>query len=329
MIRLVRMGSFVLAGHSEVELSAGKLWAIERAGPFWLRRGRPVEQLSQLVVRFPAGDQPLPGMARWDVFYLSAECSPDGPLSLGVAYPREMLLLLAQELARRCDEVRQASAQDTARRGVRVIDATAAGAKVEPEHAQEAEEVLHQPVGSEVAVDEHPDGITVTIPPAGIWRGSRGLILFSAVWLAIVATFTLLLVLTGGGGQGPGLWILLPFLAVFWTIGIAVLLAAINMGRRRAVLAVVGDALLVLQTGMFGGKRREWARAQVRQIVVGPSGLTVNETPVLELQVHDGDGRHFGLLAGRDEAELKWIASLLRRWLRVWPQEVDATTGRS
>ena len=53
-------------------------------------------------------------------------------------------------------------------------------------------------------------------------------------------------------------------LSIFVLAGVGMVLGAINMGRRRAVLAVVGGRLLVLQTGPFGSKRREWDRRNWR-----------------------------------------------------------------
>jgi len=43
----------------------------------------------------------------------------------------------------------------------------------------------------------------------------------------------------------------------------------------------------------------------------------VNNRPVIELQVHPRVGKKVGLLAGRDETELRWMATQLRRALKV------------
>jgi hypothetical protein len=114
------------------------------------------------------------------------------------------------------------------------------------------------------------------------------------------------------------LWIIPLILALFWMAAIGFLLGAINMGLRRAALAVTGGSLLVIQTGIFGSKRRQWEPGDVEAIACGPSGLEVNSVPVLELQIHDGGGK-FGLLSGRSDAELEWIASELRQALGVGP----------
>lgn len=47
------------------------------------------------------------------------------------------------------------------------------------------------------------------------------------------------------------------------------------------------------------------------------AAMEVNERPVIELQIHPVVGKKAGFLAGRDEAELRWIAAHLRRALKV------------
>jgi hypothetical protein len=45
--------------------------------------------------------------------------------------------------------------------------------------------------------------------------------------------------------------------------------------------------------------------------------MEVNGRPVLELQIHPVGGKKWGLLAGRDEDELRWMATALRRALKL------------
>ena len=96
------------------------------------------------------------------------------------------------------------------------------------------------------------------------------------------------------------------------------------------VLSVFGDTLdntmsvsrnaagnlLVMQQGIFGTKRREWPVEAIESIGLGPSGMKVNDRDVLQLQVHAG-GEKLGLLTGRDETELEWLACELRCAWRI------------
>ena len=165
--------------------------------------------------------------------------------------------------------------------------------------------------------------MTIEVPPAGLWGGSHGLFAFSVVWLAITVPISLCV---GGGiafgqpkanGNEAMLWLVPVMMSLFPLVGIALLVAAINMGKRKAALAVTGGTLMVLQTGIFGSKQREWPPGDVEAIRTGPSGIKVNNKDVLELQIFDGGAAKFGLLAGRSDAELEWMAAELRDVLQV------------
>jgi hypothetical protein len=180
------------------------------------------------------------------------------------------------------------------------------------------------PAGSNILCETFPDGVTVQIPPAGVWKGSKGLFVFGILWLAIVGPISLCLIggLFGAIGvqakkpDANALWIMPLVMSLFWAVGIGMLLAAINMGKRKAALAVTGGSLMVIQSGLFGTKKRQWEPGEVEAVCTGPSGLEVNGEPVLELHIHDGGGK-FSLLCGRSDAELEFIASTLRRALGV------------
>jgi hypothetical protein len=89
------------------------------------------------------------------------------------------------------------------------------------------------------------------------------------------------------------------------------------MGRRQAVLAVVNESLMIMQSGLFGSRRWEWKRGELRDIIAGKSNVSVNDEPVIELQIHPNAGRPVGVLLGRGKDELRWLATVLRRTLRL------------
>jgi hypothetical protein len=181
------------------------------------------------------------------------------------------------------------------------------------------EAVICQPAGSQVIVERFADGLTLQVPPAGLWRGTQGLFVFAIIWNTIVTVITVVMLgVVFGNGQGDNsLWILPLILSIFWAVGIGVLLGAVNMGRRQAAIAVTGGTLMVIQTGIFGSKQRDWPPGDVEAVRTGPSGMTVNDKPVLELQIFDGGAHKFGLLAGRRDDELRWMAAELRQALGV------------
>jgi hypothetical protein len=303
----IGLGVFILAGHSSVEVDRGRLRAVEHAGPLRWRRSRQAGQVRRLTVaqtdRRDEHQDALAGVgAAAGLSTIVAECDPGGRMWLAPGYPRTWLRPLAEELARRCQTVTDAGT---------LTAAPAVSEQVDPIFTPVRQQsVTEQPAGSRVVVEEAADGVTITLPPAGLGKGTKGLFPFAILWCLITAGITTAFTV---GKLDDGLWIAVVVLTVFWIVGIWTLLAGFQMGRRRAVLAVVGDRLLVLQTGPLGSKQREWSRAEVERVAVGPSGMAVNDVPVLELQIHPKGGKTFGLLAGRDESELQWLATRLRR----------------
>lgn len=183
----------------------------------------------------------------------------------------------------------------------------------------EYRECQEQPEDSVVRVEQYAEGVTLTVPAAGILQGSKGLFAFGVIWTVVVSAIGLIIV---GFMQQDGTYHkgMLAGLAFFELIGLLLLAGGIQMGRRQAVLAVVADRLMLLQTGPLRRTRREWPRDQLTDVCTGPSGMSVGGEPVIELQVIPRDGKKCGVLGGRDEEELRWLATLLRRALRFGPE---------
>jgi hypothetical protein len=112
-------------------------------------------------------------------------------------------------------------------------------------------------------------------------------------------------------------WLPILLIAAFWAFGLGLLAVAVNMGRRTAVMAVEDGRLQVETRGLFGVRRQEWNPGELSAVRADAGGLEVNERPVLELQIHPAGGKKWGLLAGRDEDELRWMATSLRRALKL------------
>src|SRR5437870_6738265 len=144
---------------------------------------------------------------------------------------------------------------------------------------------LPQPRDSQITVERFPDGLTITIPPAGLWRGTQGLFPFAILWNGFMSVFTPLFLVGIFRGKDQEQWayLIVPaVLSLFWLVGIGILLGGINMGRRRAAIAVTGGTLLVIQTGLFGSKHRAWPATEIEKIRAGRSGMEVNDKPILE-----------------------------------------------
>jgi hypothetical protein len=138
--------------------------------------------------------------------------------------------------------------------------------------------------------------------------------------MAVVTTLTML---PGTKTEGS-IWELVLVVLGFWAIGLGMLAVAINLGQRTATLTVEGGRLRVETIGLFGVKQLEWSRGEVAAIRADASGMEVNHRPVLELQIHPVAGKKVSLLAGRDEVELRWMATRLRQPLSVPAREPQA-----
>jgi hypothetical protein len=310
---LIAFGFVLVAGRSVIEITATQLISFESVGSLGWRRRRPLEGLRKFKVEGMAvkrNDKPVTEGPLSDLAALRGEFKNAKSILLAPGYPRSWLRLVAEDIARRrpeTDDVLDPEAESTK---VQVVD--------EVDKDLDLEDYPEQPAGSRARLERQPNSTVLTIPPAGLWRGSKGLFGMALFWCGFMVVLSSIVTFAG---IGDGFLIFLAFAVVFWGVGIALLVGAINMGRRQAVLAVVDGTLMIYQTGLFGAKRNEWPKDAVAAIRTGPSGMEVNEVPVLELQIHSKSGKKVGLLAGRNVDELRWLATVLRRALHAGSAE--------
>lgn len=173
------------------------------------------------------------------------------------------------------------------------------------------ERAASQPDTSKSILDTTPDGLTLTVPPAGIFRGSKGLMWFAIFWTAFdIAFASFWFGVSGWTGWSS----ILPatIVSIFFIAGIAMVVASINMGRRRAIFDVIGDTLIVSRKDLFGIKTYEWTSDQLRTVRVGPSGIESDGKPLLSLHIVPKSGKRMRMLTQLDDVELEWIADVLR-----------------
>jgi hypothetical protein len=190
------------------------------------------------------------------------------------------------------------------------------GAGNEPSASQSAD----QPVDSRIEVADVPGGVTFKVPALGIKGGAGFLLVFSCLWLAFVGLFAGLAIFSPANMHPPPQENPATFLGIlgsFSLIGVGILLLSIHLARRQAAIAVADGRCLVVKKGLFGEKSRVWEPGDLVAVQVGPSGTTVNDKPVMELQFMSRAGEKFGALSGRDVPELEWLATRLRAALRL------------
>jgi hypothetical protein len=310
------LGLFVLFGRCRVEWREGTLRSSERVGPFrWTRRmpRKNIQKLEVIATMSRTGNAPPKELENFSLLTVLYEDGTRKFLVLG--YPKDWLLAVAQELKSRIGSASLTSESPE----VEVVEQLE-----EPE--QKDDSIFEQPAGSTIQFQQLRSGIRLSVPAAGLWKGSKGLFFFALLWCAFCGVFTGLFLFDHFKKEEAltsGFWVFVP---LFWFAGLGMLAGAINMGRRRAEVLAESGRLQIQTTGLFGTKQREWARGEVAAVRMDASGMEVNERPVLELQVHPVTGKKAGFLAGRDEAELRWMAALLRRALQVPARPVERET---
>lgn len=323
-LRTMGFGLLVLAGRTTIEVRDDAIVTIERAVARRTRR-RPLSALRAVRIETPPPDKKLPGTPE-DCGSLVAACAGEEDLTLAVFYPGSWLEPVAASIAEHCDvpverKTRRLGEGPSAaqlRRRAHGATGSLDGPPEEPPRRG-----LPAPPDTNVTLETRDDGLTLTLPPAGFVRGTKGLFGFALAWcgfMVIFTGFTVVLPLSGASSQGSAnVGAFAIFCAVFWAIGAALMLGAVNMARRSAIVDVVGGTLLVSRRSIFRVRQQEWEPERGATVAVGPSGMSVNDVPVLCLRVTDSEGSVTKLFAGRPDAELRWIASVLDAALRPGP----------
>ena len=264
-------GLSILWGRRELIIRGERLYAYEcvgfsRWGKSWLISNISALRTTGVV---PQRESSSEWLAAWDVLTLYTTTGQRHALAWG--YSHELLDPLAAALASNCaralpeknrptievtSDYAEAAALAAEEARVPPRDRTLADDDLERE--DEPIEPLPQPTDSRIEVEHFEDGLNVRIPPAGLWRGSGGLFLFSLLWNGAVS-FIAVAVMMAAVGALPNnnppnndLWGVLCGFSLFGLIGAGMFCVALNMGLRRAAIAIAGDALMVIQTGPFG-----------------------------------------------------------------------------
>jgi hypothetical protein len=198
-----------------------------------------------------------------------------------------------------------------------------------PEQAVCFRERCEQPEGSRIVCQELPDGVTLTVPPAGSDVKDR--ILCSLIACSGAALFAALVHFVF---EDTGIYYV--FSGLGGLFGIAFLVDAGNRARRQVVLSVAGDKLAVRQSSLYGVRREQWPRLRIADVRVGDGldGRVISPhirqfardkaNPTYELQIHLRNGEIVRFLDGYGDAELQWLATVLRRALGV-PEQSAAS----
>lgn len=315
----IRLGLLASFGQGRLRLKENQILHEVRWGVLSRKTARTAGNLKRLTIqRLKFGPQTSSLLDdELDHGLIIAEFNrPEQPMWVGVGLPVGELKNVAEQWLSMYQQNQLPSPelklQGEAMRLTPAVKAMTSSA-IEPE--KNNQEIPAQPPGSRATLERRAEQWTVTLPAPGLLKGSKGLFVFALLWDAFVTLFTCVIIIKTRGLELLGV---LAFLSIFWAIGAGLMLYAIQMGRRRAVIDVVGSLgqsdrlLLITQTSLFGPKQHEWPVSSIQRIFVGASDMKVNDRPVMNLHIETHDGTDAGFFMGRDEQELDWLAGQLR-----------------
>ncbi|MEM6394372.1 MAG: hypothetical protein AAF797_16520 [Planctomycetota bacterium] len=332
----VLSGLTALFGRTSVRVTRDELIATDRVLILRYRRRQPLDPIRRFEVNVGTtstnggAKKPMENfaflMAQTDAFAqaVAAKRKPKGGVRavlqsvIAWGYPRDWLRPLADELAQHCnaESHRSLVIDDEGSAPVGVIetvgsddpDADEAGRPYVPE----------RPPNATADVTELHPGLSITLPARGIRRAGKGTLGFAFIWLSFTAIFTV----SDGPlySSNPGVWPALGITGLFaalWAVGLGVFISALNAGKRRGVIDVIGDTLLVTKQSLFKPTQFEWTADQLDDVRLGPTGTEINGKPINCLLVTPKDGSPVKLFAEREDNEIRWLAALLRRELAL------------
>jgi hypothetical protein len=320
---LARTGLFVLAGQSEIELRDGVLYSRERCGPLRWTWNRPVKDLKRFFVS--EGLEPLNFFGKMTIGPLDSLCvitpewtpavggQPTKSMWLAPGYPRPWLLAIAGDLARRCKLA--AVASDSTTPTHKDISLTPIAVVQREPDFSDFEELSEQPVGSRITAVQSGDSLRVIIPPLMLRNGPGWL--WAGLFLCFFAFAVGTKFFEPAADRDMPLWFNVALFAATGIGGVAFLAGQAHLSLQRVELDVEGQALSVRQSSVLGTKEWQWSREQLADVFVlhhpdsdGPDHWE------MQIQPQPGGGEDLRLLAYRDAAELRWLATLLRQTLR-------------
>ena len=321
----VLFGSMIIRDQTrcEVVLTDSLLYSNERIGPFWWRRKIPIQNIQRLRISSSTiqhrSDPEFTSDIGGKFLALVAEGAGKQKLMIAPGYSHEFLEHLATALA---DAIDSEQIRESLQSIGRPDDKNAAASKVqivddsaETGPKKKIAEPI-KPADTRIIVGERDGFTTFEVPPAGLRKGSKGLFGFSIAWILFMIIFTSMWIFIGGDALP---WFLYLMVGIFWLVGISMLVAAINMGRRSVLMGVIEDQIFIERHSIFGKKWLEFTREQIERISVGPSGFEVNNVPVMELQIrtHGSETNKHGMLSQLTNDELRWLAWQLNNELGI------------
>jgi hypothetical protein len=318
-------GLHIVAGRTEIDIRSARLRVLYKCGPFGLPRRMWLDKIR--VFRLDGDSQSKP-TAIAQPTNLFVESTSGKSIVLCVGYPRDWLLRLASDLARRCQQIVE---HENPHREPIVVAGDRAIIQERPQ----------QPGTSTAILEQQPNGFRITIPPPGMLKGSSSsFVVWCLVWngmMCLMAPLFLYAAFQGevkwaGGDDKVSILFMCCFLAPFVLIGMGTLIVLYTRGRHCVVISVADQSLEVLARGFVGTRSSWWQSKDLlaigalreKQDGANEEGEYVTSWTV-SLGIQTARGEITRLLTNRDQAELEWIATELRRSLQLPWIDLSAT----
>ena len=331
MLLPVLLGCFMIGGHNTIEVRNEWLTATHHSGPLRLWRKMRINNIRTFHIRTGnpgnklSGIHPMTGI-------LKADLVGGQRRILAWGYHKDTLQALALHLTERFQLHLGATLLDPKHASIPIEEhLSGPGSLIEglgklthkkikpldtPNIPQGPDVNAPKPTYTDVRLELHESGLTFTIPPVGIRKGSKGILTFSLSWNLFIALFTGLWLYDYKNTQGWNVYVIISF-ALLWGLGIATLIVAINIGKRRAIIDVIGETLLITHQSIFKIKQQEVHRDNIESIRLEYCGKESDDVPILNLQINCTQGKMITMLNQLSNNELAWIASELRKALRI------------
>lgn len=186
---------------------------------------------------------------------------------------------------------------------------------VDPEAAMDPgpETAPVKPAWSDIKEARDGDAVTIIVPPSPVLRGGSGRstvgMLVRVVSGAIVGMAIVALIF-GNGISSAWTWMGMLF-GVPAMRGWFALLGE-RFGRRETYFDVLDGTLLVSRKRYLDVVQHEWDRSEIIDVRCDASDIKIGDELLPQLQIMARDGQVVGLLTGRDEDELDWLAWRIR-----------------
>ncbi len=332
MLLPVLLGCFMIGGHNTIEVHNEWLIAAHHSGPLRLWRKMLINNIRTFQIKTGNPGNKLSGIHPM-IGTLKADLVGGQRRIIAWGYHRDTLQALAQHLTERFQLHVDITLLDPRHASIPIEEQSSdpeslieglgklTHKKIKPLDVpnipQGPDVNAPKPTYTDVRLELHKNGLTFTIPSVGIRKGSKGILAFSLSWNLFMALFTGLWFAGHRSTQGWNSYIVLMCLTTLWGLGIATLIAAINIGKRRAIIDVVGETLLISHQSIFKIKQQEVHRDNIESIRLEYCGKESDDVPILNLQINCKQGKMITMLNQLSNNELAWIASELRKALNL------------